>query len=106
MFKNIGDLLFSGCTSLSSIDIPENVTSINYQAFEGSGISSILIPGNITNIEEYAFGKCTQLQEVTIEWETPLSIMETVFSEVDLSLCILKVPQGTLPAYQINNLTF
>ena len=58
---------FSGCVGLSSITIPNSVTSIGGLAFENcTSLSSITIPGSVTNIDEYAFSGCTGLTSVTI----------------------------------------
>lgn len=69
--KRIGG--FSRCTSLTSIEIPENVTSIEAWAFEGcTGLKSIEIPENVTSIGDYAFRDCTGLTSV----EIPHNVME------------------------------
>ena len=49
---------FSGCTSLESITIPSGVTSIGKCAFGGSGLKSITIPPSVQIIdgEEYGGG--------------------------------------------------
>ena len=49
---SIGDLAFSGCTSLlTSITIPDSVTSIGSQAFYGcTSLTSIYIPSSVTTI--------------------------------------------------------
>ncbi|MCR5361534.1 MAG: leucine-rich repeat domain-containing protein [Bacteroidales bacterium] len=58
---------FSGCSGLTSIEIPSSVTSIGQYAFEGcSGLTSIEIPSSVTSIGNYAFYKCTGLTNATI----------------------------------------
>ena len=50
---------FYNCTSLTSVSIPENVTSIGSYAFEGcSGLTSVIIPESVTSIGHYAFYDC------------------------------------------------
>ena len=64
---SIGFDAFYGCSSLQSIHIPSNVTSIGYSAFSGcSSLESIHIPSNVTSIGYKAFSKCTSLTDVTI----------------------------------------
>ena len=64
---NIGDMDFSGCSSLTSITIPESVTSIGSRAFSGcSSLTSITIPESVTSIASYAFDGCSGLTSVTI----------------------------------------
>ena len=64
--KWIGDLAFNSCFSLTSIIIPNSVTSIGEVAFGGCSLASITIPNSVTNIEPFAFGACSSLTSVTI----------------------------------------
>ena len=58
---------FRDCSGLTSITIPEGVTSIGYYAFYGcSGLTSVTIPSSVTSIGSSAFGWCSNLSSVTI----------------------------------------
>ena len=51
----------------SSYKIPDEVTSIEYAAFEAcTGLTSITIGGGVTSIDYYAFKRCTGLESITI----------------------------------------
>ena len=64
---SIGGGAFYGCTSLTSINIPNSVTSIGYSAFEDcSNLTSINIPDSVTSIGTYAFGGCSSLTSISI----------------------------------------
>ncbi len=58
---------FSGCSGLTSIEIPESVTSIGNSAFAGcSGLTSINIPESVTSIGNSAFAGCSGLTSIEI----------------------------------------
>ena len=58
---------FRHCRSLTSITIPNSVTSIGYYAFRNcSGLQSITIPNSVTIILDYAFSGCSSLTSITI----------------------------------------
>jgi len=64
---SIGGYAFSGCTSLTSITIPSSVTSIGGYAFQGcTGLTSVTIPNSVTSIQGNVFQNCIRLASVTI----------------------------------------
>ena len=63
----IGECAFSGCTGLTSIEIPNSVTRIGRSAFSGcTNLTSIEIPNSVTSIDYYAFSGCTGLASIEI----------------------------------------
>ena len=64
---SIGDSAFEGCSSLTSVVIPEGVTSIGGRAFWGcSSLTSVIIPEDVTWIKSGAFQYCSLLTSVVI----------------------------------------
>ena len=63
----IGNDAFRFCWGLTSVTIPESVTAIGDEAFGGcDALASVTIGEGVTTIGEYAFRNCTGLTEVTI----------------------------------------
>ena len=64
---SIGNYAFSGCQSLTSVTIGNRVTSIGYAAFDNcSSLTSVTIPDSVTSIGGSAFLGCRSLTSVTI----------------------------------------
>ncbi len=58
---------FSDCSSLTSVTIPNSVTSIGDYAFEDcSSLTSVTIPNSVTSIGNRAFERCSNLSSVYI----------------------------------------
>ncbi len=67
--KFIYQYAFSGCSSLTSIEIPDSVTEIGSQAFsECSSLTSVVIGNSVTSIGSYAFEYCSSLTSVVIPY--------------------------------------
>ena len=65
--KYIEESAFSNCSGLTSVTIPNSVTSIKGSTFEGcSSLTSVTIPNSVTSIGEEAFSYCSGLTSVTI----------------------------------------
>ena len=58
---------FYNCSGLTSVTIPNSVTSIGSSAFSGcSGLTSVTIPDSVTSIGSSAFSGCSGFTSVTI----------------------------------------
>ena len=58
---------FRNCSELTSVTIPNSVTSIDSYAFSGcSNLTSITIGNSVTSIGNYAFLNCSSLTSITI----------------------------------------
>ena len=65
---------YSGCSRLTSVTIPNSVTSIGNSAFSGcTNLPSITIPNSVTSIGNSAFYGCTNLKKTIWLTNTPPS---------------------------------
>lgn len=64
----IGDRAFSYCRSLTSITIPNRVTSIGKRAFDNcDNLTNIIVPDSVTSIGIYAFNACSSITNITFK---------------------------------------
>ncbi len=90
----IEDNAFSGCGNLTSITIPDSVTSIGSGAFyDCSGLTSVMIPDSVTSIGGGAFEDCESLTTVTINGSVT-TLGDDVFAGCE-SLITVTIP-GTV----------
>ena len=84
---------FSGCYSLTSVEIPDSVTSIGDAAFYGcASLTSVLIPNSVTSIGNHAFSSCPSLTSVVIP-DSVVSIGSNAFSYCK-NLMSITIPYG------------
>ena len=63
----IGEAAFWGCSSLTTISIPDSVTTIGMDAFSSCiSLTTISIPDSVTAIGDNAFDGCTSLTTISI----------------------------------------
>ena len=90
---SIGEYAFDGCSSLTSITIPDSVTSIGNKAFHHcDSLTSINIPDGVTSIGKGVFFWCSSLTSITIGGGVT-SIGEDAFCWCDL-LKSITIPEG------------
>lgn len=64
---SIGFACFSGCNGLTSIDLPNSITSLGGGCFEFcNGLTSISLPNTVTSLGEGCFNGCSGLTNITI----------------------------------------
>ena len=76
---SIGAFAFGSCASMTSIEIPNSVTSIGHHAFMYAGLTSVDIPNSVTSVGQGAFYSCGALTSIDIP-SSVTSFPDYVFS--------------------------
>ncbi|MGO9199783.1 MAG: leucine-rich repeat domain-containing protein [Limisphaerales bacterium] len=63
---SIGVGAFASLSDVTSVTIPEGVTTIDDRAFMNCGLTRITIPDSVTSIGNYVFNACPNLSSITI----------------------------------------
>src|SRR5207247_2017748 len=99
-----GNGAFAGCTSLTSVTIPNGVTSIGGGAFANcASLSSIAIPNSVASIGDGVFSDCTSLITIMVE------AINSTYSSVDgvwfnkSQTTLIQYPKGKAGSYTIPN---
>ena len=69
--------VFSNCSALTTITLPERTTSIEKYVFKGSSIEEIGLPSTLETIKPYAFASLASLKKVTF----PNGLQETTVDQ-------------------------
>ncbi|MBQ8387104.1 MAG: leucine-rich repeat domain-containing protein [Paludibacteraceae bacterium] len=78
---------FSSCSSLTSITIPNSVTSIGKWAFENcTSLNEITLPASVKSIDEEAFAGCTKLYDIYCFAMEPPTAYESSFANYNAFL--------------------
>ena len=86
---------FSGCTNLTSISIPDGISSIGWRTFYGcTNLTSITLPDSVTSIGGDAFYGCTNLTSITLP-DSITSIGDRAFYYCS-SLASITIPNSVI----------
>ena len=92
---------YSNCSGLTSVTIPNSVTSIGDHAFTScSGLTSVTVPNSVTIIWKYAFSGCSNLQDVYCYAEKVPITYSDAFSNSPISSATLHVPAASIDSYK------
>lgn len=107
-FKNIivlGQLIgsyvsFSNCTSLSSLELPESLVTLSYQAFFNTGLKEITIPVNVKEIMGESIIRNKKLTAVILLPEIPPKISNSSIHSLNENLKYIYVPNSSFERYK------
>ena len=98
----LGDSAFNGCRSLTSITLPNSLNSIGSFAFGGcTSLTSIILPEGITVIQRSTFGGCTSLTSIILP-ESLIRIGERAFHGCS-AMTFIEIPNSVI---EIGNAAF
>lgn len=70
--KYAAERVFYNCQNLTTISIPEGVTTIDYEAFKDCvNLTEISLPTTLTDIELEAFSNCSSLAKIKVYFSDP-----------------------------------
>ncbi len=96
----IGFDAFSGCNSLQELTIPEGTEIIEPNAFAVCrSLTKLSLPKSIKKMGDCCFYGCAKLQDIDVNWEIPPFPGYDSFGEVDYTTCKLYIPAGTKKSY-------
>ena len=96
--KTIGEGAFR-YSFTESITLPKSVNKIDNFAFANMYLRYLEIPTSVTTFGMYAFSSLSYLKVCKVKWQTPPTITNDVFSDVNQKACLI-VPNGTKAKYQ------
>ncbi len=102
LVKSISSRTFEGCSYLTNITIPNNITTIgSYAFYDCYALTNITIPDSVITIGDYAFTNCLKLTNITIP-DNVTTIGNYAFSNCS-SLTTVTIPKSVT---RIGNLAF
>ena len=91
--QSIEEEAFAGCTSLKTLELPENITTIGEHAFWNcSKLNDITIPDNVSSIGNGAFAACNNMSKLRV------SSNNTTYDSRGRCNAIIKTASNTLVA--------
>lgn len=96
----IGYNAFWGCNELTTLSLPEGLTSIDYSAFWGcSGLTAVSMPQSLSSIAQNAFWGCSRIADLNVAAAMPPALGDNALMGVPRK-AKLTVPNTALGAYQ------
>lgn len=103
--KTVEEVFVPSCTSIKSLSLGKNITSIGYRAFENIGITSLELPSTLTEIGYSAFVNCSGLTSIICLATTPPTLgVDVTYGGIRVfsgtNNCNIYVPCESVSAYK------
>ena len=89
--------VFENCVSITSLTLPEGLTSIGPNAFKNCKFFEITIPESVVSIGAEAFNGCSRLRSVTVLPPVPPEMEDTYIGD---NANVMYVPSSSMEAYR------
>lgn len=105
MTDSIGRIAFCYCLNLKTLTLPKHLKTITEQMCQScKSLTEINIPATVSTIDGHAFENCNQLERVIVESNKPLTINKRLIPDWDPfpshSSIYLLVPEGSKAHYE------
>lgn len=98
--ESIPSGLFAGCANVARLQMASTVKRIGAYAFEDcTSLKTIDLPSALQEVSDYAFNH-VQPEVLSVYMPTPVTLGQFAFGESHTQMALLKVPNGSLAAYQ------
>lgn len=97
----IGSSAFSKCSSLTTVELPETLTTISTLAFSScTNLTSLSLPASLIEIAQNVFANCSNIATVAYMAATPVAVKTSLFASNVYANALLKMPNATLEDVQ------
>lgn len=101
--KTIDTVAFADDNNLTSVVLNDGLETIGDYSFYGCGLEFVSIPKTVSHIGEGAFGACTKLKHIKLNNSTPPTIGSVCFydeSETNILIEQILVPKNSVETYK------
>ena len=91
---------FSDCINLETIELPNSLVKLSYQAFFNTGLKEITIPANVREVTSESIIRNKNLTTIILLPETPPKIENSSIHSLNERLKYIYVPDSSLGLYK------